>query len=150
MKKSGSCPNLQTVHTKQASLSIIRNNMKKSGSCHSIVCNATIEQTYPQIPSQHYEIERTTHTGQEFYMAVSAPAHVVGMCMMANPDDVPGVIPQERDKNLAACIASPCDTEESPIVIIDGVRKYAYIMTNENRAGEIISRIRRLKRNQKR
>lgn len=156
MKKSGSCPNLQTAtaSTPSTVLSPIKYAMKKCRSSQSIVTQAAInqaaiEQAFPQTSSPQYEITRSTDTGQEYYLAMTAPAHVVGICMMEHPDGVPGITPQERDMNLASCIASPCEAEECPVVKFDGIRRNMYMLANENRAGELFSRIRRFKRDQK-
>lgn len=154
MKKSGSCPNLQASASSTV-LSPVKYTMKKCGSSQSIVTQAVIEQAvienaFPNVLTPQYEITRTADTGQEYYMAISAPAHVVGMCMLEYPDVQPGFSQQERDKDIASCIASPCEAaEECSIVNLDGIRRNMYMLANENRAGELFSRIRRFKRDQK-
>jgi len=150
MRKSGSCPNLQTA----APLSPIKYTMKKCGSTQAIVSKAAIEQVFPQALEVQHEITRSASvSASSDYMTMAmhmAPAHVVGICMMEYPEAEPGVSSDDRDKNLAACIASPCEAEEScPVMNVDGVRRYAYMMANENRAGELFSRIRKSKRDQK-
>ena len=153
MKKSGSCPNLQ-ASTASTPLSPVKYAMKKSGSSQNIVTQAAIDQAniehvFPQMLSPDYEITRITDKGQEYFMAMTAPAHVVGICMLEYPDGAPGISTEERNKNLASCIASPCDVEECPVVNFDGIRRNMYMLANENRAGELFSRIRRFKRDQK-
>lgn len=146
MRKSGSCPNLQTA----APLSPIKYTMKKCGSTQAIVSKAAIEQVFPQALEVQHEITRSASSDYMTMAMHMAPAHVVGICMMEYPEAGPGVSSDDRDKNLAACIASPCEAEEScPFMNVDGLRRYAYMMANENRAGELLSRIRKSKRDQK-
>jgi hypothetical protein len=124
--------------------------MKKCRSSQNIVPQVTVAEAFPQTFPQQYEDHRTEDGRQEFYLAMtSAPAHVVGICMMENPDGVSGVLEQERVKNIASCIASPCEPGECPVVNIDGIRRTMYILADENRAGEMLSRIRKFRRDQK-
>ncbi len=149
MKKSGSCPNLQGASSSTA-LSPFRYTMKKCTSSQTFIQNVAIDQAFPQVSPPPYEITKTPDGGQEYYMTMTAPAHVVGICMLENPEGINGVPESERDKNLASCIASPCEAEAcSQSISLDGVRRNMYMLANENRAGEIIARIRKLKRDQK-
>lgn len=129
---------------------------------HAILPVASVDflsDVYDPSASPHVELVRTLQAFEkrfEYQGALHAPAHHLELCMLDNRKGSiesimnNSVSSKEDDLTLAACIASPSDFEsESPNANIANLRRYQYVLNDQNRAGEIISRLRRTKRHLK-
>lgn len=80
-----------------------------------------------------------------------APDHHVDVCVVENGGDPEALLENgqltEKTKNLAACLISPCEPAEENEGRIY-MQRNMYYLTNPDRVGTYIARIRRRKRRQ--
>ncbi len=73
------------------------------------------------------------------------PLYHVGMCMVENKyvDSIEDILQEKESSGIIECLASPCETDESDTIPRNINVNY---LTNENRIGELLARIRRHRR----
>jgi hypothetical protein len=93
----------------------------------------------------------TIETTVEYNSVLQTPLHQFSMCMIENNVDVNDIkhifesssLNDDTEK-IAACMVTPCEYEECSRVSV--LNTYSYVCNNEERAGELLSMIRRKKR----
>lgn len=141
MRRSQSHTKLQGLHNLSSSCppSPPVSCMKKNRSCESI--NA--------LPLTAWA--NTIETTVEYHSFLQTPLHQFSMCMIENNVDVNDIkhifesssLNDDAEK-IAACMVTPCEYEECSRVSV--FNTYSYVCNNQERAGELLSRIRRKKR----
>jgi hypothetical protein len=94
----------------------------------------------------------------EYQSVLQVPLHQLSMCMIENNADINDIKhifeasnndDDDKQKTIAACVITPCEYEESSRSSVYSANTYSYICENQERAGELLSRIRRKKRSDK-
>ena len=140
MRKSQSCPALSTMPTHVKPICPMRknksnHNLTASAVPWDLVATSTIMSSY--VDERDFGGDASDLRNEMLYIVSKVPVHHVGLCLKENvaaPD-------------LAACIASPCDAEDKHIDIqslCQSMRnKTLYVVEDQNRAGTLLSRVRR-------
>lgn len=153
MKKSQSCPSLQNFKAPSVVNPTATNaklpKAKSNTSINTMIASGVgIGVTLGVINSIGLNVvEKKIINNLEYQAIIHTPAYNIGLCSLQNGEDTlssPPLMLSENDKNLGACLATPCETEE----LREGpFTKQRYIINDPDRAGELVCRIRRRKKN---
>ena len=161
MIRSGSWPNLQSVPKPyQSPLCTVKKSPSVSALPLSSIDSAIIA-PFEFIAERHVindsiddddNKKKVSINSFELAVIMHAPSHHVGLCMLDSQGvSLENVVHKkvdelsDKDKSFASCIATPCEAADEG-GIMENFRKNMYVISNQNRAGEIISRLRKGKR----